>query len=135
MASSNELIYEIGALFNISIFNYSSPIIIIQSIAYFLFFETLNIKNKIINSISSLTFGIYLFHENLYLKTIMNEKLNVKVFFYSKKLIPYLIIVSIIIFIVGAIIEAIRQYITSKIKKIKKLENMKERIYNYIEQI
>ena len=48
--------------------NYSCPFVIIQSIAYFLYFGTLDFKSKFINKIASLTFGIYLIHDNNFMR-------------------------------------------------------------------
>ena len=48
--------------------NYSCPFVIIQSIAYFLYSGTLDFKSKFINKIASLTFGIYLIHDNNFMR-------------------------------------------------------------------
>ena len=69
--------------------NFSSPLIVIESILYLLFFETLNFKNKFINKLSSLTFGIYLVHENklLFLNLYQHLPIGIQGNVYSYKVI------------------------------------------------
>ena len=57
--------------------NYSNPIVVIQSIAYFSFFTTLTIKSKIINYISNLMLGVYFIHENNYMRLYIYKWLKI----------------------------------------------------------
>ena len=61
---------------NVSLY-YSNPFIILQSIAYFLIFEQMNIKSKIVNIISKLTLGIYLVHETRFVKSNLYKWLRI----------------------------------------------------------
>ena len=113
-------------------FNYSSPIIIIQSIVYFLFFENINFKNKFINKISSLTLGIYLISDNIIIRSFIYDFIglrnhNIEHFSY----IIHVFILSILIFIICLIIEFIRQCIFKFIRNRKKYIMLKDKINNF----
>ena len=45
------------------ILSYNNPVIILSSVMLFCFFASFNLKNKIVNSLLSGVFGIYLFHQ------------------------------------------------------------------------
>lgn len=97
---------------------YSHPIIILQAIIYFEFFKTLNIKNNFINLISQFTFGIYLFHDNFFIRTNIYKYLKIdNGTFNTHTIIIKIIIVSILLYIVGLIIEWIRNLIFKKLIK------------------
>lgn len=116
---SNDLLY--------SHFMYSNPFVIIQTICYFLLFETLNIKSKIINLLSSCTFGTYLFHDNDIVRANIYKFFEIDNGYYSSyNMIIKLFIVLIIIFIMGIIIELIRKiliFILFKFRITKKIVN------------
>lgn len=134
-SSSNLLLQDIGTTLNNSIYCYSSPIVIIQTIAYFLFFKTLNIENKLINKIASLTFGIYLFHENYYLKKILYKPFQITKYFDSKFLMIDIFIIALIIFTAGLLVETIRKLCAKIPSKIKWIQIKKEKALQYIENI
>lgn len=91
---------------------YSTPFVLIQSIAYFELFGLLNIKSKIINFISKFVLGVYLFHENPFIRGRLYEVLKIDTgYFVSYKKIVVVIIGAIIIFIIGILIEIVRQYL------------------------
>lgn len=100
-------------------FLYSTPFVIIQTIAYFELFNTLELKNKFINLISISTFGVYLFHEN----TIIREHLYDILHLTYKYIISYagmgwVLCGVFIIFMFGTIIEWIRIFFEKVILKI-----------------
>ena len=64
--TSNEIINYLSNVFLSFHNSFGSPIVIIQTIFYFLFFTTLNFKSRVINTISTCTLGIYVIHENIY---------------------------------------------------------------------
>ncbi len=106
---------------------YNSPFIIMQSISIFLFFGTFQFKNKYINKIGTLTLGIYLVHENEYVAQVLYKILGID----SGKMVLgagyifRIIFVSIIIFIISAIIEWIRQIIFKYLDKNKFINKIK----------
>lgn len=91
---------------------YSNPIVIIQTICYFCFFETLNLNSKFINNISKLTIGIYLISDNHLMRFNIYKLLKIdNGSIISYKYIIYTLFVAIFIYVVCAIIEWIRQNI------------------------
>lgn len=130
---NNELSKYITEIFSKNLTNYASPLILIESILYLLFFETLNIKNKFINKLASLTFGIYLVHENNFVFERLYKHLPIEIngVIYPNVIIKMLLY-SIIIFIVSAIIEYIRQLLSKLITKTKIYKKFINKIENYI---
>lgn len=114
-------------------FTYASPFVIIQAIFYFLYFETLNIKSKFINFISSCTFGIYLFHDNNYVRSIIYKALMIDYgTFQNYNMLGRLFIVAIIIFIIGVIIESLRKLLIWILFKIPLTNKIVDKIKNFI---
>ena len=105
---------------------YSNPITIIQTIAYFEIFNSIKFKNKIINFISGNVLGIYLFHENVYVRENIYKMLKVDTGIYiSYKKVFYFMLAVLIIFVIGFIIEYVRKkieilftYLFLKLKKV-----------------
>ena len=87
--------------------------ILIVSVLLFIGFLKLNIRhNKIINIISSATFGVYLIHDNRYVRSFLWKTLfQNKSFADSNMLILHSIFVIAIVFIGCTIIELIRIYV------------------------
>lgn len=133
----NTVINEFGSYFTNSSKSYSNPFIIIQSIAYFCFFGTLNIKNnKKINRIAALTFGVYLIHDNNFIRSILYDALLInKIAIKSYKIIIYIFIAAIIIFIICSIIEFLRQVLFKLIYNFKISYKIRNSYYNFINNI
>lgn len=68
----------IGSIVGGNFLGYYAPIPILMTVVYFLFFETLTIKNKWINRAAATTFGIYLIHDSYYTRNCIYNILNVK---------------------------------------------------------
>ncbi|MBQ8131210.1 MAG: hypothetical protein IJ193_01825, partial [Bacilli bacterium] len=66
-----------GSLLQSQFLGYSSPISVLMSVIYFLFFETLSLKSKWINHFAATTFGIYLIHDNAFVRRFIYKFLNV----------------------------------------------------------
>ena len=130
---SNELVKEIASCIRNSQFNYSTPLVIIQSISYFLYFETLKIKSKKINILASVTLGVYLIHDNTYIRNIIYKaiKINSNKMLTSSSLI-YILICTLLIFIVCSLIELIRHNITKFICNKKNIIAKKNKFYDYL---
>lgn len=103
---------------------YSNPLIIIQSVCYFLIFENFNFKSKIINHISSSIFAIYVITENPYILGNLYYWIGINTengsIFNGFSIVIVMFIWSIIVFASCIIIESIRK---ESIKLIKKLVN------------
>lgn len=98
------------------------PILVI-SVLLLLGFLKITVKpNNIINIISSATFGVYLIHDNGYVRPfIWKTVFKNAAYSESKYFIPYSIFVIAIVFVVCTIIELLRIYIFEK-KYIKIIE-------------
>lgn len=84
-------------------FYLNSPLTVFLGITIFLMFKNLKIKSEVINAISRNTFGIYLIHENLFVRdTIWNYFWNLSKYTGIKLIIGS--IVKIFIIIVGCVI-------------------------------
>ena len=126
----------LGQVLEMNYLNYTSPLILIESIAYFLFFETLTIKNKFINKISKYMFGIYLIHENPFVYDNLYNYLGLtSINNVTIKTILMIIILSIIIFIVCLIIEIIRQLIFKFIYNRKISKRFRDHFKDYFKAI
>ena len=101
-----------------NMFNYQNPILIVQSISYFLIFETLKVKNKLINLLASNIFAIYIITENPYIRGWMYSFLGYDKVFLGPNIILKTIIYSIIVFIICILIELLRKLLFRLVSKI-----------------
>ena len=132
----NGLFDLVSSYINIAALEYSNPLVIIQSVAYFSFFTTLNIKSKFINYLSTLMLGIYFIHENNYVRENLYNWLGIVSGPKDSLLfVPYIFIIAILIFVVCAIIEAVRQKLFSFIYKRKFATKIRAKYYNFLSKI
>lgn len=100
---------------------YSSPMTIFASIFLFQFFKKLKLGHKkIINIFGSTTFGIYLIHENPYMRPVIYQFFHAYDFKFSSLLIPYISLCTLVVFIMGGGMDIIRQFFFSTIENIIK---------------
>lgn len=93
----------------------SFPMLVI-SVSLFLGFRALNIDcNKFVNTISAATFGVYLIHDDPYVRDFLWSRV-VKTTSYttSKILILYSLIVTALVFVVCTMIELLRIHVIEK---------------------
>ena len=115
-----------------NLYYYQNPILLIQSIAYFLMFETIKIKSKFINKISSCMFAIYVITENPNIRNEMYKWLGCFTgeMIYGNKIILKVLLWAIEVFLICVLIELIRKLaitgISKLISKCKK-RNIKEK--------
>lgn len=134
----NNLFFNyLGTLIANNYHEYNFLPVIIQSVLYFLWFETLNIQNKIINKISSLVFGIYIIHDNPFIRGHIYKwfRIDSNTTIYSKKIFIKIFIVAFLIFIICAIIEFLRQLLFKFIKKRKLYIKFSSKFNNYINEL
>ena len=115
--------------------NYNSIIILIQSIVFFLIFKEIKIKNGILNKIilffSPLTLGVYLIHENNYLRTIIwKDIVHPRQYLSDYKIFIYMMISIISIFFICCMIEKIRQIIFILLEKLKCIKKIDRKLDN-----
>ena len=133
LISEHSVLKEIGRLLT-ALPEYDSPIIIIQTLVYFLLFESFSLKSKFINKVASCSFGVYLIHDNILVRRYLY-----KFFFignYSPTFIQIFVritLATIIVFSICIIIEMFRKTLFSYIKtrKISKKINSKIKEYFY----
>ena len=121
----------------------SIPMVLL-SISIFELFLNLKIKNnKIINLFASTTLGIYMLHDGPLSSTLWKKVFKSLKCLNSKYAIIYIIVHTFIIFIVGALIDLIRQFIekftvdkflnSKLIKKFtRKIKTLFVKLYNFI---
>lgn len=115
---------------------YSNPIIIIQSLAYFAYFQTLNVKSKFINKLSTLTLGVYLIHDNNHIREVLYKWTNIDIpNISSYSFILYAIGIALGIFITCLIVELIRKLLFKGINSLKISKKIREKYYNTIKDI
>ncbi|SEP62396.1 Surface polysaccharide O-acyltransferase, integral membrane enzyme [Streptococcus equinus] len=88
------------------------PILVI-SVLLFLGFLKINIEfNKVINMIASATFGVYLIHDNSYVREFLWSVLFKNASYaFSDYLIPYSILVIILVYMICTLIELLRVHL------------------------
>ena len=101
-----------------NIYFYHFPTVIIQSVVYFLLFETFNIKSKIINIIANPIFTVYLITEQPIMINFLYSHLKERI--YHIDILPKILIYSIIILFSCIIIDYIRKLIIKTIINVKK---------------
>ena len=132
----NSLFNYIGTIITSSSFVYDNPIVIIQSVLYFLLFSNFKLDNKIINKLSKTTIGVYLIHTNKLLLPYIYQIFGYNHFFKHKLfVIPLLILNSLLLFLICSFIEFIRIKLKKRIVESKWHIRLKEFIKNCINQL
>lgn len=128
------ILYLVLIAFNLSLRPYTTIIPLITSMTIFTLFVNLKIKNNTINNIAKHTIGVYLIHDNKYVRNeIIIKKLNMFNIFNTQYFLIGTITISIIIFIICTIIDYIVSKIIDKlVSKIKKLNKITLKINNKV---
>ncbi len=120
----NSLLSFLGRTISSFICNYNNPIVIVQSVFYFLFFSTISIhgtiKNKILSFLSPAIFGVYLIHFNSYVRTYVFSFLGIDPAQgpFSKIIIIKVILYVIGLFFLSIFIEKARLFVAKQIKSL-----------------
>jgi surface polysaccharide O-acyltransferase-like enzyme len=114
-----------GSIWLGSFYTYNSILVLIGSVALFLFFintkKTNNkIASKVILSLSGLTFGVYLIHDNGAVRNILWNRLGTENLANSQGLILAMIVYVILIYLSCSMIEYVRQIVFKKVGKVIK---------------
>lgn len=107
---------------------YDDPLVILQSISYFLFFKNLKIKSRAINTLSLATNEVYLFHMNQSFRKNLYLMLGLNLSNYTIKNVPKIIWVVMQIYFIGIIIFFVRTFIIKTISDNKYIMKVKEKI-------
>ena len=135
--SNNELLKYIGNnIINLKL-GFDNPLVIIQATTFFLYFYSLNLKSKIINLIASCSFGVYLIHDNILVRTqLLYSSFFDFSFKYSISHVFLRILLStIVVFTVCIVIEYIRINIFKFLSKQKLFIKAKEKMKIWISSI
>lgn len=98
-------------------------LMLILSISFFMFFTKLRIKNNnVINKMASTTLGIYLLHDGIIKKYVWKNWFKSNMYIYNSNWYIYLFVSVILIFLIGFIIDIIRQILEQY--TIKKVVNL-----------
>lgn len=133
---NNNFIRELCNNINLFHLYYNNPLVLLQSVCYFLLFSTFNIKSKLVNTISSLTIGIYLIHDNTYIRKNIYTWLGISTTPVTSIifLVKYLLIMFMI-FISCAMIEYIRQKLFAFIYNLKFAKIIRNKYYYLLNKI
>lgn len=137
-----ENVIQNGLLKKIAIlmYNYSSIGYVVASVLILLIFKNINIKNKNVNKLiltfSGLTFGIYLIHDNNFIRLILWKNIFEDLKFQNLTTILFVVLIVVpIIFIVSASIEYLRVKLFEKLNFKRVIENLSNKIEKIIEKI
>ena len=136
VSSVNTVLGEISSYVSRASTLYNNPFVIIQSICFFEYFGTLTIKNRYINKLASLVFGIYLIHDNNFSRGLIYVYLKINNGpIYSYKFIFYVFFIAVLIYAICAVIEYIRQKLFKKIYNFKLSKMIREKYYEFIKNV
>lgn len=97
---------------------YTKTLTVFESLATFLIFENIiissNVLKKWISIIAKATFGVYLFHDNIYIRQAYSNMLDS--FFWGG--VGSAALLAISLFMLGVVIELLRTYIVKKMNSI-----------------
>ncbi len=135
LLSGGEIASYIGRTYSVAFNQYDNPLVVLQSLSYFMIFGYLNLKSRLINVISSTTFGIYLIHENIFLRYNMYRIFKFPAVAVSKMVFVRVFLVTIIIFTICFIIDFIRQKLFKKIYDLKLSKRFRNRFCLYVDSL
>lgn len=133
IVQDNSIIKELGNIIILMRTGFDNPIIIMQSICFFIYFSCLNIKSKVINFISSRSFGVYLIHDNPLVRTILYKPLIMSNF--TPIVILIVFIASIVVFLICIMIEFIRKSIFKLFRNSKLALKLRNKYQDYFKSL
>lgn len=90
----------------------------VWSILIFLLFRKIKLKSNILNIVASTTFGVYLMHDGKFVYALFYDIFKTYTYRYSRYLIVYILLTSLIILVVGSCIDLLRQWVEKRVVKI-----------------
>lgn len=118
---------------------YNSFPILIASVALFMLFLNLRIKNKGLNNsiatLAPLTFAVYLIHEEPHIRSILWDTLNPSAHAFNPHFLIFALVSVITIYTVCSAIDWIRLKLFIVISKIKFFKDLSESVIHFIEQL
>ena len=133
---NNTILIDIGNnLINLKL-GFDNPLVILQTVCFFLFFSTLRLKSKKVSYISSCIFAVYLIHDNYLVRQILYNYFYD--FSYEATFIQVygrIFIMSIIVFFICIFIEIIRKKIFSTFSKTRFSNNLRINFLSFLKSI
>jgi len=111
------------------VLKYTNPLVILMAVCLLMYFKDLHFHNKIVNTISATTLGVYAIHEFNYIRNIIWKIFNFRKVDCSNMFLNVVYIISIIIIVFGicASLDLLRQKLFKLVgKKDKNLRNLTE---------
>lgn len=100
-----------------SVYGYLNPIVIVQTVYFFLFFKKIDFSSKMVNWIAASAFSVFLFHYNPSIFPQYENVCNYIIDRYEYNL-PYIIIFLIIVFMFSVLVDKIRMFVYDALKNI-----------------
>lgn len=128
------ILYSVIVIFNLQMKQNTILLLLIAMFIFVAFKNLKNIKNKKINKISKYTLGVYMIHDNFFIRNnIIINKLHIKEIYTQSFFCIYIIVISLIIFIVCTVIDVMLEKVLEKIEfKNKFLNKVYEKINNTV---
>ena len=127
---------EIGHILDYLFSSYSSPYVLLQTLCYFMLFAYFTFNYKIINAIAGCTIGVYLIHENKYIRENFYDFIGItNITNIDLKAIAILFAIVIGMFVVCTIIEFIRKNIFKFVYNSKLAIKNREKYQSYFEKL
>lgn len=93
---------------------------VIQSIAFLLFFKSLKIEKVSFSKLSPYIFGVYLLKGNAYAREFLWQKYFIAEIFMKAISYHYIIVMAILFLVIALIIEYLRINLWKKLRRIRK---------------
>lgn len=114
----NDYFTRIGTTKAVYFWTPNNILMLIFSLSFFVFFTKLKIKNnKVINMVASTTLGIYLLHDGVIKKYVWKNYFKSNIYICSNNWYVYLLGTTVLIFVVGFVVDIIRQFLEKYIIK------------------
>lgn len=89
-------------------------------------------SRRLVFGLSSSTFGVYLIHDNIYLKKVLWDVINRFGFMEKKYVVFYILAISVLIFGVATFVDKILSVLVKKIAKRVTIEGVQRKIEEYL---
>ena len=134
---AHQVIANIASSINDMTITYGNPWVVLQSISYFLFFGSFAFSNKWMNRISECTLGVYLIHENSFVKRVLYEitRVHDSSVEITYSFVLYGIGAAFVIFVVCLLIEFIRQCLFKFIYRRNFSKRLREKYHQWMNSL
>lgn len=120
----------------VALFDVNSPLALISGVFIFSYFKNIHFESKIINYIAGSMFGVYLIHENSFMRPIIWQRIFSSILFANSwiKYLTFGLVSSLLVFVVAIVLDIfLRRLVFGKvIEKIEsKLVGLLSRLVKY----